>query len=165
MQYFSRHSTFTGTVATFMCLLLLLNLTTALPQDSTVSVGLLSFPGEPSNVGKGGVCFKGWDQRSFQGNWVEACCFYSCCILFQDLLNYRLFSAKATDSKRGAGGMTLWESTDCSGDRGTDSLWVDFEGWGDLGINPPYYSMSLWARIGPYSRHPVLLDAAGWYST
>ena len=136
MQYFSRYSTFTGMVAMLMSLLLRLSLATALPQAHTTAVAELTFPGWTSNTGQGGFCFKGWDKPRYRGNWVEACCFNSCCSFSNNLLSKKLFSAAATDSS--TGGVTLWTSSSCSG----KNRWVDLEGWYDLSNAPAYYSMS-----------------------
>ena len=123
-------------MATLMCLfLLLLNLTTALPNPAPVADA-----GTDLNTRQlAEYCFRGWDEVDFKGNTAEACCTKPCCPIDSDLLKFHLYSAWATES--GSGGVRLWPSEEwCEGD---NSLWVDFKGWDDLSWAPAYYFMSV----------------------
>lgn len=139
MQYLSGHSTFASMIATLMCLLLFLNLTTALPQSPPPPVPAIAkiTTGANPAMQRGSFCFVGWDQRNYRGNAVAACCSGSCCSFQNSLLNTKLFSAKAypSTSKR----VRLWTTYACSG----ESRWVDSKGLSDLSIAPGYYFMSL----------------------
>ena len=162
MHYFSGRSTSTGIMAILMCLLLLLNLTTALPQEITTpqndtipqdvttppddteaepgfSWADISYPGDISLVGTGGFCVKGYNQRNFRGDWLEACCFDTCC-RFSEWVMFNLRSAITTDTPDW--GVTLWKNQYCDGNPATESVWISTRG--RYSLQPGgYYSMSL----------------------
>ncbi|KAF8470717.1 hypothetical protein BDZ91DRAFT_718828 [Kalaharituber pfeilii] len=89
-------------------------------------------------------CFIGWDDVNYKSRPgsvpIEACCEYTCCDIHIDMLNNRLYSAKASQWLVGSKGVALWTGYNCQG----DFLGVDYEGWWNLANAPAYYSVSVW---------------------
>jgi len=131
----------TAATGTFLLLLSSLSTVNGLPNAApvpepvdaaTVTTGSSLNKREPQ------YCFKGWNQKNYNGGWAEACCWSRCCYFTNDLLNNNLLSAKATVSP--GKGVILWTNSDCTGTQ----LNVDFAGWYDLSKEPALYSMSIW---------------------
>ena len=112
MQNLSRHSTTLNMMATLMCLfLLLLNLTTALPNPAPVADADTELNTRQFFV----RCLCEWTEVDFEGDTDEECCNRPCCPINSELLRSRLRSANATWQ----GNVQLWSSIDdgCGGNR------------------------------------------------
>ena len=139
MQNLSRHSTTLNMMATLMCLfLLLLNLTTALPNPAPVADA-----GTELNTRQFFMsCFRGWTEVDFQGDTDQQCCNQSCCPINSELLKLRLRSAAAT----GQWNVQLWSSID--GCKGTNSIVIRRNGESsNLPEGAKYYFMGPEQRV------------------
>ena len=126
-------------MATLMCLfLLLLNLTTALPNPAPVADADTELHTRQLFM----RCFRGWTEVGFRGDTDQQCCDRLCCPINSELLRLRLRSAKST----GPGNVQLWRTPE--GCLGTNSIVIKSnEESSNLPEGAKYYFMGPEQRV------------------